>query len=36
MLVAPSEQRAKFGTDLLKEKTMFQKNKYNGTIALKV
>jgi len=36
MLVATSRQRAKFGTNLLKEKTMFQRNKYNGSIALKV
>jgi hypothetical protein len=36
MLVATSKQRVKFGTNLLKEKTMFQRNKYNGSIALKV
>jgi hypothetical protein len=36
ILVAPFEQRAKFGTNLLKEKTIFHRNKYNGNIALKV
>jgi hypothetical protein len=32
MLVAISGQRVKFGTNLLKEKTMFQRNKYTGSI----